>query len=53
MIEIDDIALVAAISHITGKHITQSATRSEEQFESFESMGLDYPISGIRLLGEE
>ena len=48
-----DIALVAAISHITGKHITQSATRSEQQFESFESMGLDYPISGIRLLSEE
>lgn len=48
-----DIALAAAISHITGKQITQKATRSEAQFDNYESLCLDRPTTGIRLLREE
>ena len=48
-----DIALASALSHITGKQITQSATRSEAQLDNFESIAIDCPIKGIRLLSEE
>lgn len=48
-----DIALAVAISEITGKPISQATTRSEAQFESFESLDIACPIAGIRLLSEE
>jgi C-terminal processing protease CtpA/Prc len=47
-----DIALAAALSHVTGKPLSQ-ATRSETHFESFDSRYIDCPIEGIRVLVEE
>lgn len=48
-----DIALASALSHITGKQIAPLATRTEELFDNFESLAIDCPIAGIRLISEE
>lgn len=48
-----DIALASALSHITGKQIAPLSTRTEELFDNFESLAIDCPIAGIRLISEE
>ena len=47
-----DIALQVAISKITGKPISQSATRSMAVDEYQETLGIEWPVEGIRLYQE-